>query len=271
MTRTAIPIEPSQWMTNALRLAGLYHLCFGAFAVLFPTLPFVWAGMSEPNLPWLWQCIGMLLGVFGIGYLLAARDPFRHWPIVVAGLLGKVLVPIGFVDAALRGEAQWAFCWVVVLNDLVWWVPFALILRGAHVHHHPPRVAEAVRPMPDSAPVQRIQQMLQTLSAPAQVQLRLFPELAQHTVTSAAQFSEALAAATGTTGRQVLQPVQVDLLRRVEAVLQSLAAPEAEPLRTAAAVGDAPEWHQLRGLARQALVTFGWSVDVPLSMLRTRE
>ena len=41
--------------------------------------------------------MGMIVGVYGIGYLIAARDPRTHWPIVLVGLLGKVFGPIGFV------------------------------------------------------------------------------------------------------------------------------------------------------------------------------
>jgi hypothetical protein len=61
----------------------------------------------------------------GLGYWLAARDPFRHWPIVVVGLLGKVLGPIGFVGAAVRGALPWCWGLTLVPNDLVWWLPFS--------------------------------------------------------------------------------------------------------------------------------------------------
>jgi hypothetical protein len=77
----------------------------------------------------------MIVGVYGVGYAIAARDPVRHWPIVLVGLLGKVLGPIGFLDAALGGRLPWTFGWTIVTNDLVWWIPFGAILwQAARVH-----------------------------------------------------------------------------------------------------------------------------------------
>lgn len=117
-----------RWMTHLLRAAGIYNLVWGAWVVLRPADPFRWAGMAEPNYPELWQCIGMIVGVYGIGYWIAARDPARHWPIVPVGLLGKTFGPIGFLDAAVRGRLPWIAGLVNVTNDLIWLVPFALIL-----------------------------------------------------------------------------------------------------------------------------------------------
>ena len=79
----------------------------------------------------IWQCLGMVIGVYGIGYLAASMDPLRHWPIVLVGLLGKVFGPIGFVWCATRGEIPWAFGTTIPTNDLLWWIPFALILRAS--------------------------------------------------------------------------------------------------------------------------------------------
>jgi hypothetical protein len=87
--------------------------------------------MDPPRYPQIWQCLGMVVGVYGIGYWIAAGDPARHWPIVLVGLLGKVLGPIGFLLAASRGELPWAFGLVNVTNDLVWWLPFAAALYFA--------------------------------------------------------------------------------------------------------------------------------------------
>ena len=70
----------------------------------------------------------MVVGVYGVGYLIAAADPVRHWPIVFVGLLGKVLGPLGFLSAATRGDLPWVFGVTIMTNDLIWWFPFAAIL-----------------------------------------------------------------------------------------------------------------------------------------------
>ncbi|MFM7056624.1 MAG: alkyl hydroperoxide reductase [Planctomycetota bacterium] len=119
------------WMGRVLVAAAVYNLAWGTFVIFCPTLPFAWLGIAPPNYPGLWQCIGMIVGVYGIGYGLAAGNPVRHWPIVLVGLLGKIFGPIGFLNAAISGEFPWSAGWTIVTNDLIWWIPFCAILHLA--------------------------------------------------------------------------------------------------------------------------------------------
>jgi hypothetical protein len=118
-------------MAPVLWAAAIYNLAWGGFVVLYPELPFRWAGMPPPNYPEIWQCVGMMVGVFGVAYAIAARDPIRYWPIVLVGLLGKILGPIGFLHTALQGRLPWRAGWTIVTNDLIWWLPFAVMLGAA--------------------------------------------------------------------------------------------------------------------------------------------
>jgi len=88
--------------------------------------------MKLPNYPEIWQCVGMIVGVYGIGYMIAAFDPLRHWPIILVGFLGKVLGPIGMVDAIWKGKLPAIAGITCVFNDLIWWAPFAIILWRAY-------------------------------------------------------------------------------------------------------------------------------------------
>jgi small multidrug resistance pump len=126
-TRTTHP----RWMSAVLYAAGIYNVVWGALVVLFPLAFFRWAHAAPPNYPQIWQCLGMVVGVYGVGYWIAARDPFRHWPIVLVGFLGKLLGPIGFVQTARNGGWPLRMGWINVTNDLIWLVPFALILYRA--------------------------------------------------------------------------------------------------------------------------------------------
>lgn len=119
-------------MRNVLWAAGVYNLLWGALVVLLPLLPFQWANMPPPNYPEIWQCLGMVVGVYGIGYIIAAYDPLRHWPIVLVGLLGKVLGPIGMIWAIANGRLPLVAALTCVTNDLIWWLPFSAILYRAH-------------------------------------------------------------------------------------------------------------------------------------------
>jgi hypothetical protein len=47
------------------------------------------------------------------------------------GLLGKVFGPIGVVNAVLTNRLGWSAAWTNFGNDLIWWIPFSLILYGA--------------------------------------------------------------------------------------------------------------------------------------------
>ena len=114
-----------------LRAAAVYNLVWGAAVVLFPLAFFHLAGLPEPNYPEIWQCVGMIVGVYGVGSWFAAADPARHWPIVLVGVLGKFFGPIGFLQAAAAGRFPWIFGWINLTNDLIWWAPFALILLHA--------------------------------------------------------------------------------------------------------------------------------------------
>lgn len=119
------------WMRPVLLLAGAYNLAWGLHCVVFPTRLFDWAGMEPPRYPELWQCIGMIVGVYGIGYLVAASDPIRHWPIVLVGFLGKIFGPIGFLGSLAKGSLPLAFGLTNLTNDVIWWVPFGAILWAA--------------------------------------------------------------------------------------------------------------------------------------------
>lgn len=123
------------WMRRVLLAAAVYNLLWGAWVVLFPNGYFHLAGMEPLNHPQIWQCVGMIVGVYGIGYGIAAFDPFRHWPIVLVGLLGKVLGPIGFAHALWTGAFPWQACLTTLSNDLIWWIPFALILAQTGLYH----------------------------------------------------------------------------------------------------------------------------------------
>ncbi|WP_265593547.1 peroxiredoxin-like family protein [Verrucomicrobium sp. BvORR034] len=133
--RSASSPAAPRWMRMMLWVAGIYNILWGAWAVLFPTALFDWLGMAQPSYPQLWQCIGMIVGVYGVGYAIAATDPARHWPVVLVGLLGKVFGPIGMAQAVWEGSLPAAFAVTCVTNDVIWWVPFGLVLKHAWEVH----------------------------------------------------------------------------------------------------------------------------------------
>lgn len=127
---------PAPWMSRVMVAAGVYNLLWGSVAILAPAVSLRLGGLPDDKvvLP-IWQCLGMVIGVYGVGYWISARDPFRHWLIIFVGLLGKVLGPIGYVIAVTRGELPVEGMRTLLTNDLIWWVPFSVILWKAAVCH----------------------------------------------------------------------------------------------------------------------------------------
>lgn len=120
-----------RWMFYLLFVAGLYNLIWGSAVIFFPNVFFDLAGMVRPTYPMIWQCVGMIVGVYGLGYIAAAYAPLRHWPIVLVGFLGKVFGPIGFAWYLAQGAFPLKFGLLIIFNDLIWWLPFGLILWRA--------------------------------------------------------------------------------------------------------------------------------------------
>ncbi|GLY98661.1 hypothetical protein Acsp02_59150 [Actinoplanes sp. NBRC 103695] len=112
-------------------LAGAYNILWGLYAVVDPQWLFRLAGMPPSNTPQIFACLGMVLGLYGILYLEVARRPEQGWLIAAVGLTGKVLGPLGLLYLLLTGAWPPATLALIITNDLIWWVPFALYLRAA--------------------------------------------------------------------------------------------------------------------------------------------
>jgi len=126
--------KPYRWAKPCLIAAGVYNIVWGAAVIIYPNLLFDFADMEPPKYPQIWQCVGMIVGVYGIGYIIAARNYRTHWPIILVGFLGKVFGPIGFVSEIIQRDLPLMFGATIITNDLIWWIPFTLILWDAAKH-----------------------------------------------------------------------------------------------------------------------------------------
>lgn len=70
----------------------------------------------------------MVVGLYGLLYAYAAVRLDRAKLIIAIGLAGKILGPIGMFMAVRSGEWPLRAVTLIVFNDLVWWLPFALFL-----------------------------------------------------------------------------------------------------------------------------------------------
>lgn len=120
--------EQYTWAGPMLRAAGAYNMIWGSWVVLFPLSFFEWFGLTLPNYPMIWQSVGMIVGVYGLGYWISSYNPQRHWPIVLVGFLGKVFGPVGAVYYMFLGQFPFQFGLINITNDLIWIIPFGLVL-----------------------------------------------------------------------------------------------------------------------------------------------
>lgn len=120
--------KPKNWKFWVLAIAGLYNALWGAWVIIFPKQIFEILSMSQPQYLEIWQCVGMIVAVYGIGYFIAAFNPVRYWPIILVGLLGKLLGPIGFAKALYENVFPIEFGINILFNDIIWWIPFTIIL-----------------------------------------------------------------------------------------------------------------------------------------------
>ncbi|MEL6428937.1 MAG: peroxiredoxin-like family protein [Planctomycetota bacterium] len=130
-------IAPAPWMARALRTAGALDVLAGGLLAAAPAAPFSLIGVDAPAAPeaLAWRGLGLVVLAGGVGLALAARRPFQHWPMVAASLLGKVLVPLGFVTAAATGSLPWALGVFAVALGALWWGPLVQTLRATHRAH----------------------------------------------------------------------------------------------------------------------------------------
>jgi hypothetical protein len=138
-------------MKLVLLLAGLYCAGFATVCICWPDQAFDATGLVATGHLTLVQIIGMLYAVFACGFFLAARQPIRHWRIVLLSTI-KILLAV-----AVAAYTWWhsiippRLILLLIIDDLLWLVPFLMILWStlqAHLgrppkYQHPLSVAEA--------------------------------------------------------------------------------------------------------------------------------
>ncbi len=129
--------QPKRWMKAVVLAAGVYNLLWGLLAIAYANPMLDWFGL-EPNTSnaVLLQCLGMMVGVYGVGLLIAARAPYHHWPLILVGLIGTLFASLGFAWALASNALPLQVGWAILMNDLIWIGPFATILWGAIQHHY---------------------------------------------------------------------------------------------------------------------------------------
>ena len=115
-------------MRLALVAAGVYHILFALWTNLWPFHGFDILSMPRPNHPMLWRTLGLVSGAIGIAFLIASKNPLKNWLIVLFGFV-KCVVAAAVVGVTISaGELPTTAITLLLIDDLIWIVPFACIL-----------------------------------------------------------------------------------------------------------------------------------------------
>ena len=116
------------WMQITLLAAGIYNLIWGVVTILNPQRIFENLHLALPNYMIMWQGIALVEILFGLGYLLASKQPFKHWIIVLLGFVLKLTIGISFIYLLMVNRLPANLFTHILANDLVWLLPFAGII-----------------------------------------------------------------------------------------------------------------------------------------------
>jgi len=110
----------------------------------WPELSFRVYGYADPLVNTLvWQGCGFVIFLFGAGYAFASFDPARHYSVILMGAIAKLVGTTGVVygywtEVLLPQTLLWIF-----VNDVVWIVPFTMIVKDAIRLERPLRITPA--------------------------------------------------------------------------------------------------------------------------------
>jgi len=112
-------------------LAAAYNILWGTYSALDPQWLFRCAKMPPQNHPEVFVCLAMVVGLYGLVYLMVAIDPEHGWALAAVGLIGKVLGPLGVIWLIHQGEWTPRAMIISLTNDIPWWAPSGLYLYDA--------------------------------------------------------------------------------------------------------------------------------------------
>jgi small multidrug resistance pump len=121
------PLKP--WMRWLLRFVGCYNLLAGLTMLVFYHECFKAIGVAKPNLMLPIQLVGVLVGLFGVGYLMVAANPVENRNLLLLGFWSKALGSALGIGYVLLGKLPLVFLPILFFADIVYLPPFAIILR----------------------------------------------------------------------------------------------------------------------------------------------
>jgi hypothetical protein len=119
----------TRWMKFVLRFAAVFNVCAGLFMLIGYHETYKIIGMEKPDISFPIQLVGILVGLFGVGYYMVARNPIENRAVLFLGFWSKFLGSCLGTGYVLLEKLPVEFVAVYFFADVIYLPPFYVILR----------------------------------------------------------------------------------------------------------------------------------------------
>ena len=119
----------SPWMTAVLWFVGGYNVLAGIGMLCFYHEGYKLLALEKPGLNLPIQLVGILVGLFGVGYWMVAANPIKNRNILLLGFWSKALGSVLGVYYVCVGKLPPYFLAVLFFSDIGYLPAFYVILR----------------------------------------------------------------------------------------------------------------------------------------------
>jgi CDP-diglyceride synthetase len=118
-----------KWMKFVLRFVAVFNVLAGLFMLIGYHETYKIIGMNKPDISFPIQLVGILVGLFGVGYYLVAKNPVENRHVLMLGFWSKLLGSCLGTYYVVRGQLPLRFVAVYFFADVIYLPPFYLILQ----------------------------------------------------------------------------------------------------------------------------------------------
>ena len=123
-------------MKFLLRFVAVFNVLAGLFMLIGYHETYKIIGMNKPDISFPIQLVGILVGLFGVGYYLVAKSPIENRNVLLLGFWSKFLGSCLATYCIVRGQLPLRFVAVYFFADIIYLPPFYLILRRLYALAH---------------------------------------------------------------------------------------------------------------------------------------
>lgn len=112
------------WMHTILRTAGIYNIVAGVAMMTLYHEGFKFLSLERTDFMMPIQLVGVLVAVFGVGYLMVDRNPHENQNVLYLGFLSKAIGPAVSLIYIAKGMLPLSFLIVLFFADTIYLYPF---------------------------------------------------------------------------------------------------------------------------------------------------